>query len=94
LHQNFPNPFNPSTTITFDMADAGVGRLVIYNLLGQEVVTLCDKPVSAGRFVASWNGKDKLGNAVATGIYLVRFTASDAAGGQKFSQMKKMLLLK
>jgi hypothetical protein len=94
LHQNYPNPFNPSTTITFDMPDAGAARLVIYNLLGQEVVTLYNKPVSAGRFVVSWNGKDNLGRFMATGIYLVQFTASDAAGGKRFSQMKKMLLVK
>jgi hypothetical protein len=94
LEQNYPNPFNPTTTIAFDMPAAGVARLVIYNLLGQEIITLHNRPVAAGRLTVTWDGKDVFGKSLPTGIYLVRFTALDESGSQKFSQMRKMVLLK
>jgi len=94
LHQNYPNPFNPSTTIGFDMPVAGVARVTIYNLLGQEVVTLLNSSLQAGRNRVVWNGKDRVGNVVAGGIYFVRFTAFSANGSEQFSQIRKMVLLK
>lgn len=94
LQQNYPNPFNPTTTIVFDMPDAGVARLVIYNLLGQEIVTLYNRPVAAGRLAVTWDGKDVFGKLLPTGVYLVRFMALDGTGSQRFSQMRKMVLLK
>jgi Carboxypeptidase regulatory-like domain/FlgD Ig-like domain len=94
LHQNYPNPFNPSTTIGFDMPVAGAARVAIYNLLGQEVVTLINSSLQAGRNRVVWNGKDRAGNAVAGGIYFVRFTALSANGSEQFSQIRKMVLLK
>jgi hypothetical protein len=94
LEQNYPNPFNPTTTLAFDMPDAGVARLVIYNLLGQEIVTLYNSPVAAGRWTVTWDGKDVVGKLLPTGIYLVRFTALEGSGLQRFTQLRKMVLLK
>lgn len=88
LHQNMPNPFNPSTTIGYQLPEAGMVRLAIYNLLGQEVRTLVDERKDAGSFTAAWDGADALGRRVASGVYLYRIQA----GG--FSASKRMLLLK
>ncbi|MCE2438451.1 MAG: T9SS type A sorting domain-containing protein [Candidatus Latescibacteria bacterium] len=88
LNQNMPNPFNPSTVIGYQLPEAGLVRLAIYNLLGQEVRVLVNERREAGSFSATWDGADALGRRVASGIYLYRIQA----GG--FSATKRMLLLK
>lgn len=88
LSQNMPNPFNPSTTIEYQVAEAGQVRLAIYNLLGQEVRVLVDARNEAGHYTANWDGKDQLGRQVASGIYLYRLQAAN------FSATKRMMLLK
>ncbi len=88
LSQNMPNPFNPSTTIEYQISEAGQVRLAIYNLLGQEVRVLADARAEAGHFTATWDGKDHLGRQVASGIYLYRLQAAS------FSASKRMMLLK
>jgi hypothetical protein len=94
LHQNYPNPFNPATTITFDMPAPGVAKLVLYNILGQNIRTLYDRRVRAGRFAVVWDGRDQAGHPVASGIYLVRFTALRPEGADQFTEMRKMILLR
>lgn len=89
LSQNFPNPFNPVTTIRYGLPKAAKVSLTIYDLLGREVVTLIDnenKP--PGFHVVTWNGKDKQGNGVASGLYIYRIAAD------KFVQSRKMLIVK
>lgn len=88
LSQNMPNPFNPSTTIEYQISEAGQVRLAIYNLLGQEVRVLVDARTEAGHYTANWDGKDQLGRQVASGIYLYRLQAAD------FLVSKRMMLLK
>ena len=88
LNRNMPNPFNPSTAIGYQLPEAGLVRLAIYNLLGQEVRVLVDERKEAGSFTATWDGNDELGRRVATGVYLYRIQAGD------FSASKRMLLLK
>ena len=88
LSQNMPNPFNPSTTIEYQIAEAGQVRLVVYNLLGQEVRVLLDARTEAGHYTATWDGRDELGRQVASGIYLYRLQAAD------FSASRRMMLLK
>jgi hypothetical protein len=85
-----PNPFNPTTTIKFSIADAGRVTLKIYNAAGQLIRTLVDEekaPVQGG-FSVDWNGLNDYGKSVASGVYFYRLTAKD------FSQTKKMVLLK
>jgi NCAIR mutase (PurE)-related protein len=94
MHQNYPNPFNPSTTITFDLPAASLVRMVVYNLLGQEIATLYDAGTVAGTHRVTWDGRDRAGRVVAAGLYLIRFTATGMEGGERFSQMGKMLLVK
>lgn len=94
LHPNYPNPFNPSTTITYDTPFASIARIVVYNILGQEIATLKNGSVTAGTHTVTWNGRDNAGRTVAAGLYLVRFTALNVSGGQQFSQMRKMVMVK
>ncbi len=88
LDQNMPNPFNPATVIGYQLPEAGLVYLAIYNLLGQEVRVLVNERRDAGSFSATWDGADVLGRRVASGIYLYRIQAGS------FSATKRMLLLK
>ncbi|MDP2172832.1 MAG: FlgD immunoglobulin-like domain containing protein [Candidatus Cloacimonadaceae bacterium] len=88
LLQNYPNPFNPETTISFDMPASGNANLSIYNVKGQLVRTLVNETRPFGRNSVVWNGKDKSGNAVSSGIYFYRLSANGR------SERKKMMLMK
>jgi hypothetical protein len=88
LSQNFPNPFNPSTTINFQIPTKGTVKLKIYNLLGQEIIELVNAEMDAGVHQIVWNGKNKTNVQVASGLYFYRLTS-----GQNFST-KKMVLIK
>ena len=88
VSQNFPNPFNPSTTIRYELPKETYVRINIYNLLGQKVKTLVNSDKEAGTYNTIWNGRDNYGNEVASGIYIYRVTA----GSHVIS--KKMILMK
>jgi len=88
LSQNFPNPFNPTTKIYFQLPERELVSLKVYNLLGQEVITLIDNQKEAGYHTAIWNGMDKNANPVTSGIYYYRIVAGS------FIQSKKMVLIK
>ena len=90
LHQNFPNPFNPDTTIKYDLAESADVTLQIYNVLGQVVRTLVASEVqNAGRYQIRWNGMDDRGVPVSSGIYFYQIAADG-----KFSDVRKLMLLK
>jgi hypothetical protein len=72
LQQNYPNPFNPVTTIRFDLPVSSQVKLIVYNILGQEVRTLANDVYSAGRHYVLWDGRNHLGHTVSSGIYLYR----------------------
>ena len=72
LHPNFPNPFNPMTTIRFDLPSAGLVRLSVYDVAGRLVRTLVDGDLPAGSQEAVWNGRDSSGRGVGSGSYLAR----------------------
>ena len=82
LYQNYPNPFNPTTTIRYSLPRAGSTILTIYNLLGQEVIELVNKQEPAGLKSVNWNGFDKNGKIVGTGVYFyqIRVHDPDATG--------------
>jgi hypothetical protein len=88
LAQNYPNPFNPSTTIEFTVSSAMNITLRVYNLLGQEVALLVDGKLNAGKHRLNWDGKNRQGLSVSTGVYLYRLIAGDRI------ETRKMLLLK
>lgn len=87
LYDNYPNPFNAQTVIEYQLPQAGSVKLMVYNLLGQEMKTLINKNHEAGRFNLIWDGKDNLGQAVPSGVYFYRIRA------EGFTETKKMLLL-
>jgi hypothetical protein len=91
LAQNYPNPFNPVTTITFGIPQSGTGKqttLTVYNILGQKVITLIDRKLNAGYHTVEWNGTNRQGNTVATGLYFYRLRSDN------HMLVKKMILLK
>ncbi len=88
LWSNYPNPFNPSTTITFDIAKPSVVKLTIYNSLGQTVRALYEGTKSEGRYDIYWDGKNDQGVQVPSGMYIYRLEAGE------FTQSKKMMLVK
>lgn len=85
---NYPNPFNPSTTISFDLTEAGSVKLEVFNVRGQKVITLLDGHADTGESFVIWEGRDDDGIAVASGIYFFRLTSSEE------TVTKKMLLMK
>jgi len=88
LAQNFPNPFNPSTTIRYDMKEKGLVRIKIYNVAGALVRTLVDDMKDTGAYSILWDGRNNAGTAVASGIYFYKMETKD------FSQTKKMVMLR
>lgn len=96
LHQNFPNPFNPSTTIEFALSANARVDIKIFNLLGQEVRKLLSAERPAGRYSVVWDGKDESGAPAASGIYIYKMQAETLNGpaGQSFVQSRKLVLLK
>jgi serine protease AprX len=93
LEQNFPNPFNPATTIVYSLPNAGPVTLRVYNVLGQEVRTLVDETQARGEHTSLWDGTNKSGSRVATGVYLYRLEFSSDGGGTTVLS-KKMVLVK
>jgi len=85
---NFPNPFNPETTISYNLPHSSHITITIYDLLGQKLITLFDGNKAAGSYSLKWDGKDYQGLSVPAGIYLYRFEAGN------FIQEKKMILLR
>ncbi|MDP4268230.1 MAG: T9SS type A sorting domain-containing protein [Bacteroidota bacterium] len=88
LSNAYPNPFNPTTNIQFNIAKSENVKLVVFNILGQQVKTLMNGELKAGSYTATWNGKDEFGNSVASGIYFYRLES------QSFNATKKMILMK
>ena len=88
LAQNFPNPFNASTTIAFQLAFASQVELAIYNISGQRVRTLISGSLPAGHHRLQWDGRNDRGESVASGAYLYQLSASD------FVATRQLMLLK
>jgi len=88
LDQNFPNPFNPETTINFSMEKSGKVDLVIFNSKGQKIKTLFAEKMHSGNHSIIWKGKDENNMQVASGIYFYKLTI----GNQTIT--KKLILLK
>jgi hypothetical protein len=88
LNSNYPNPFNPSTTISFDLARPGKARLSVYNVKGQLVKELVDGDMASGQHRVIWNGLDSSGRSVSSGVYFYRLEAGD------YVSTRKMLMIK
>jgi len=88
LQNNYPNPFNPSTTIKYQLPNAVDVRLEIYNVVGQVVRTLIGEQQNAGRYEYQWDATSNNGQTLSSGIYFYRLQAGE------FQEVKKMLLMK
>jgi hypothetical protein len=93
LSQNFPNPFNPSTTIKFELAKSSLVQIKIYNIIGQEVKELVNNKLAAGRYEILWNGKNQHGISVGSGVFIYEIQAQ-SAGKNVFRQSRKMVLIR
>ncbi len=83
LHPGYPNPFNPQTTIKFDLPEPHQVRISVFTLAGKTVVTLVNEMMPAGRHAAVWNGRDSRGREVSSGTYLVRLETESGVEGRK-----------
>lgn len=83
-----PNPFNPATTITFELEYPQSVRLAVYDMAGRHVVDLADGPFAAGRHPVRWDGRDAAGNGVASGSYLVFMVNGDEVRTSKMVLMR------
>ena len=88
LHQNHPNPFNPTTNIRFDIPEISFARMDIYNILGQRVRTLFHDAVAPGYHSVQWNGKNDAGESLPSGMYMYKLHAGT------YVAMEKLVLLK
>ena len=88
LHENYPNPFNPSTNIKFDIPENGLVSLIVYDLMGHKVTELVNTNMNSGFHNVSWNGTDNFGNTVSTGVYIYQLKTGN------YSNTQKMLFIK
>jgi len=93
IHQNYPNPFNPTTTISYDIGLLDGLRqnvsISVYNLLGQNIATLIENKDQIGQFKIQWDGYDKFGQQMSSGVYFIQLTTKTG-----IVKNKKMMLLK
>ncbi|MCF7813744.1 MAG: T9SS type A sorting domain-containing protein [Candidatus Cloacimonetes bacterium] len=88
LGNNYPNPFNPTTTINFGLKEDCKVNITLYNIRGQKVKTLINDNMPAGQHQVIWNGKDDSGKTAASGVYFYKMQTDD------FSKIRKAMLLK
>ncbi|MEZ4766409.1 MAG: T9SS type A sorting domain-containing protein [Calditrichia bacterium] len=85
--QNYSNPFNPNTIITFTFAESAKSLLTVYNMLGQAVQVLVDETLAPGEYRVTWEGVNDYGETMPSGIYFYELRANE------FVQIRKMILL-
>ncbi len=88
VSRNYPNPFNPETTIRYGLPERARVKLTIYNLVGQKIATLVDAEQAPGYYRVKWDGRDELGRTVPSGLYLYRFEAGNYSVTRKMTLMK------
>jgi hypothetical protein len=88
LKGNYPNPFNPETTINFSLNEAGPVELAIYNIKGQKIKTLVNETLPAQNYNIVWNGRDDNNQQVSSGVYFYRMNTST------YTSTRKMILMK
>jgi hypothetical protein len=89
LSANYPNPFNPTTTIEYQLATSGFVTLKLYNILGEEVARLVDEGKDVGYYTATWNANNN-----ASGVYYLRMSVVDETGKQSYQSVRKVVLMK
>jgi flagellar hook assembly protein FlgD len=92
LHPNYPNPFNPETTIKYQLSEPGEVRLEVYDLMGRKVKTLVNTQKRTGYYETIWTGRNESGQRVASGIYIYRMDVITKT--DHLHKTMKMVLLK
>jgi flagellar hook assembly protein FlgD len=88
IQNNYPNPFNPTTTVKYQIPENTHVRLVVYNMLGQRVRTIVDQPREAGYYSVQWDGKNDYGVSITSGIYVYRIQAGSFVAARKMNLIK------
>ncbi len=88
LHSAYPNPFNPSTTIQFDIPEDSFVSLNVFDMMGRKIKTLLNDKISAGRRSITWDGTNNLNQVVSAGTYFYMISTSN------YKSTKKLILLK
>ncbi len=83
LYQNYPNPFNPVTNIKFEIPKSGLGKILVYDLLGKEITQLVNQQMQAGSYNADWDASN-----YPSGVYFYKLETVD------FKETKRMVLIK
>jgi hypothetical protein len=94
LASNYPNPFNPSTQISYSLPEAGKVSLVIYDVLGREITTIADAIQPAGRYSVIWNSTQSSGVPASSGICFARLRVTNELGSVAFTKTSRLLLIK
>jgi len=95
LYDNYPNPFNPVTTIAYDLKAWSIVNLQIFDIMGRKLMTLESSVKAPGHHYTMWNGKNSKGFQMASGVYFYRLTVEDAITGKNaYTKVEKMMILK
>lgn len=99
LHQNYPNPFNPKTAIAYDLPGVFLVTVEIFNTVGQRIRLVSSYVQGPGQAIATWDGRNDQGQAMVSGLYFYKVTASAVENKEsnqqiQFQETKKMLLVK
>ena len=94
LHNAYPNPFNPVTTIKYDIPEQSQVQLIIFDLLGRKINTLKNKTEEAGWYSIKWDGTNKNGKPLSSGMYIIHITALSMESDDTFTKSQKVVLLK
>ena len=89
LYQNFPNPFNPSTNIKFDIPETSNVKLIVVNLLGEQLDVLINEVMEAGSYNVKWDGAN-----YSSGIYFCKIISLSQVSNQRYVKVQKMLMIK
>lgn len=95
LQQNYPNPFNPSTTIPYQLKEQSAVTMKVYDTQGELVITLVSKMQSPGYYQVQWDGKNRYGEQVSSGVYLYRIEANPVSEvTQRFQKTHKLIIVR
>jgi len=96
IHQNFPNPFNPTTTLRYELPEQSFVTLTIYDMLGTEITTLVNAQQEPGYKSVKWDATDSMGKPVSAGVYLYRINVDNLSSesDRRLVKTLKMVLLK
>jgi len=94
LEGNYPNPFNPSTTIRYALGEPSVVRLSVFDIQGREIALLESGPQQRGQYQTVWDGMTSAGQPAPSGVYFYRLQALGSESGTRFGKTERMTLLK